>query len=129
FRETFRADINDALIECFEQSGLSKADIARKLGRRPEQVTRWLSAPCNLEIDTVADLALAFGMMPKIRLDRVGAQRSNQQCHRLVWFIERSADTLTSYVGLPSVKDSLGTAGETTITRYSPPSERILIDA
>lgn len=71
FREELRSEINDALLECFEASGLNKADIARKLDRQPEQITRWLSAPCNLETDTVSDLALALGPIPRVRFEKI----------------------------------------------------------
>lgn len=76
FRERFRGEINDQLLEAFQASGLSKADLARKLGRRPEQITRWLAAPNNLEADTLADLALALGMVPKISFERVSVSPS-----------------------------------------------------
>ena len=71
FRENFRAEINDQLVEALESSGLTKADIARKLGKRPEQVTRWLSAPCNLETDTMSDLALSLGLRPRVHFERI----------------------------------------------------------
>ena len=45
FRENFRGEINDHLLEFFHASVFTKADIARKLDRRPEQITRWLSSP------------------------------------------------------------------------------------
>lgn len=76
FRERFRGEINDQLLEAFQASGLSKADLARKLKRRPEQITRWLVAPNNLEADTLADLALALGMVPKISFERVSVSPS-----------------------------------------------------
>lgn len=76
FRERFRGEINDQLLEAFQASGLSKADLARKLKRRPEQITRWLAAPNNLEADTLADLAVALGMVPKISFERVSGSPS-----------------------------------------------------
>jgi transcriptional regulator with XRE-family HTH domain len=77
FRERFQGEINDQLLEAFQASGLSKADLARKLKRRPEQITRWLAAPNNLEADTLADLALALGMVPRIRFERVSVSPSD----------------------------------------------------
>lgn len=76
FRERFRGEINDQLLEAFQASGVSKADLARKLKRRPEQITRWLAAPNNLEADTLADLALALGMVPRISFERVSVSPS-----------------------------------------------------
>ena len=75
FREAFRESVNDQFLELYQaaaaQKGLTKKDIARKLGRRPEQITRWLAAPNNLEIDTVSDLALALGCAPVFGLRRL----------------------------------------------------------
>lgn len=44
-----------------KEQGYTRADLARRLGRRPEQVTRWLAGPGNLKIDTLSDLLLAMG--------------------------------------------------------------------
>lgn len=43
----------------FKKSGLSQADFARRLGKAPEIVSRLLSRPRNLEIDTFSDLLFA----------------------------------------------------------------------
>jgi len=39
-----------------EKDGFTRADLARKIGRRPEVITRWLGAPGNWRIETVAHL-------------------------------------------------------------------------
>jgi hypothetical protein len=43
-----------------KKSGLTKAELSKRLGRAPEQITRWLAAPGNLRLDTVSDLLLAM---------------------------------------------------------------------
>ncbi|MCY4151978.1 MAG: hypothetical protein OXE94_07055 [Aestuariivita sp.] len=64
FRERFRDHLYDLVIEEFEkkyQNGdLTRADIAKQIGRRPEQITRWLGAPGNWTLETVSDLLLAI---------------------------------------------------------------------
>src|SRR5690242_6032135 len=69
FQESFRSAVHQELLELFEgkkrNDGLSRGDLARKIGRRPEQLTRWLSAPTNLEIDTISDIALGMGFVPR----------------------------------------------------------------
>ena len=53
-----------ALMQLFldeKKLGFTRADLARRLGKRPEQVTRWLAGPGNLKIDTLSDLLLAMG--------------------------------------------------------------------
>ncbi|WP_162560308.1 helix-turn-helix domain-containing protein [Tritonibacter mobilis] len=48
------------LLELFEESDLSKADLAKMLGKKPEQITRWLAGPGNLKLDTLSDLIFAM---------------------------------------------------------------------
>jgi transcriptional regulator with XRE-family HTH domain len=43
-----------------EREGITKSKIARRLGCDPAQVTRWLSQPSNLELETISDLLLAM---------------------------------------------------------------------
>lgn len=81
FREKLRGEVNDQFLEAFHASGLTKADLARKLNKRPEQVTRWLSAPGNLESDTVSDIALALGLAARFRLERIEEVKSNNETH------------------------------------------------
>jgi DNA-binding phage protein len=75
FQENFRQEIQQQIIELFDflkaKKGLTRADLARKIGRRPEQVTRWLSSPTNLESDTISDIALGMGMIPKLTFESV----------------------------------------------------------
>lgn len=42
-----------------EGKGMTRAKLARRMGKRPEIVTRLLSAPGNWTLDTVSDLLLA----------------------------------------------------------------------
>jgi len=51
--------IHSFLLEAFQDSGLTKAEVAQMLGKRPEQVTRWLAGPGNLTLETVSDLIFA----------------------------------------------------------------------
>ena len=93
FRENLRGEINDQLLEIFRSSGLTKADISRKLDRRPEQITRWLSAPSNLEADTISDIALSLGCVPKIRFEKVGGEQSNARKHEFLTRFDGASST------------------------------------
>ncbi|MEC7593676.1 MAG: hypothetical protein VYA64_09600, partial [Pseudomonadota bacterium] len=44
----------------FRKSGLTQAELARRMGRRPEVVSRMLGAPGNWRLDTVSDLLFAI---------------------------------------------------------------------
>lgn len=76
FQEGFRAELHEKLIELAEklksEDGKNKAYIAKRIGKRPEQISRWLSSPTNLECDTVSDLALAMGYIPKVTFSHIG---------------------------------------------------------
>lgn len=93
FRENFRGEINDQLLESFEVSDLTKADIARKLDRRPEQITRWLLAPGNLESDTISDIALALGLVPRIRFEKIEEQKTNEEVHEFIARYQQSSSS------------------------------------
>lgn len=64
FRERFRDRLYELVVTEFlkkERAGeLTRADLARRIGRKPEQITRWLGAPGNWTIETVSDLLLAI---------------------------------------------------------------------
>jgi len=65
FRERFRDRLYELVLSEFlkrERTGeLTKAEVARRIGRKPEQITRWLGAPGNWTLETVSDLLLAIG--------------------------------------------------------------------
>lgn len=65
FQGRTRNRVHEAVLEAFrervERDALTRAELARRLGRRPEQVTRWLASPGNWTLDTVSDLLLALG--------------------------------------------------------------------
>lgn len=64
-REYFRNLVFQEILIAFKASGMTRASLARRLGRKPEQITRWFSAPGNLEIDTISDLLMAMGTRPE----------------------------------------------------------------
>ncbi len=65
FRERLKNKLYSlVLIEFLRQqqeNGLTKADLTRRIKRKPEQVTRWLGTPSNWTLDTVSDLLLGMG--------------------------------------------------------------------
>lgn len=80
FRERFRDRLYELVVEEFLKSGMTRAELARRISRKPEQVTRWLGAPGNWEIDTVSDMLLAIcKAQPRIELDRLNDQRRSNR--------------------------------------------------
>lgn len=63
FQERFRGRFFEFLVDRFvlaQVHGLTKAKLARRIGKPPEVINRWLGAPSNLTLDSVSDLLLGI---------------------------------------------------------------------
>lgn len=62
--ERLRNRVFEDVMRAFAQEAaagrITKAALARKLGKRPEQITRWFSGPSNWTLDTIGTLLLAL---------------------------------------------------------------------
>ena len=54
-------EISDSIDALMRQRGLSKKQFADALGRRPSEITKWLSGEHNFTISTLAMLSSFFG--------------------------------------------------------------------
>lgn len=54
-------EISDRIEFLMRQKGLSKKQLADALGRRPSEITKWLSGQHNFTIATLAMLSTFFG--------------------------------------------------------------------
>lgn len=54
------ARLSSFFAEEANRTGLTKRDLALRLDKDPAQITRWLSGPSNLTLDTLSDLLLAM---------------------------------------------------------------------
>ncbi len=53
----------------------SRAELARKIRRKPEQITRWLGSPGNWTLDTLSDLLLGMGLEPVVSAQSLASER------------------------------------------------------
>ncbi len=53
--------ISERIAELMQEKGLSKKEFADALGKRPSEVTRWLSGHHNFRLSTLAMLSVFFG--------------------------------------------------------------------
>lgn len=63
FQERLRIRVFNFLLSKFLQAqkkGLNKNVLAKRIGRPPEVINRWLGAPSNLTLDTISDLLLGI---------------------------------------------------------------------
>jgi hypothetical protein len=78
FQARLRNRLYDLVLRKFSQAEgekqMTKAELARRIGRRPEVITRLLSSPGNWTLDTVSDLLLGIaGEEPDVRTAKPGA--------------------------------------------------------
>ncbi|MDQ2666310.1 MAG: helix-turn-helix transcriptional regulator [Gemmatimonadota bacterium] len=68
--------VTDALEQEMDQAGVSRADMARLLGKSPAFVSQVLNGSRNMTIKTIADIALALGLQVRgIEFSGLGEMR------------------------------------------------------
>lgn len=64
FRQRQRNRLHNLVLKKFREasneSGLTRAKLARRMGRAPEAITRLLQSPGNWRLDTLSDMLLAI---------------------------------------------------------------------
>lgn len=67
-----------------ERDGITKRRIAERLGKDPAQITRWLSEPSNLTLDTISDLLMALHAEMDYRVTCFEEQPKSNIMHDMV---------------------------------------------
>lgn len=94
----------DLILSLFQrlakEKGITRAFLARRTGKSPEQITRLLSAPGNWTLETYTQLALAMGHKPKHALEPLAdLQRSNEHSERVAHAASIEAATRAAAMG------------------------------
>lgn len=80
-----RDEAHDQILATFaelaQKRGITRAFLARRIGKSPEQITRLLGAPGNWTLETYAHLALAMGFKPKHGLECIADMRQSNDHH------------------------------------------------
>ena len=53
--------ISNRIDELMQKKGLSKKQLAEAIGKRPSEITRWLSGEHNFTVSTLSMLSVFFG--------------------------------------------------------------------
>lgn len=65
-REGLIYNVTEDLLVLMEQQGVSKKELARRLGRSRSYVTQLLSGTRNMTLGTLSDICFALGTEPRI---------------------------------------------------------------
>jgi hypothetical protein len=88
FRQRQKNRVFTELVSFFaqeaERSGMTKKELAELLAKDPAQITRWLSAPSNFELDTLSDILLALGAEMDHRIVRFADRAKPNYVHPMI---------------------------------------------
>lgn len=100
------AKVLDLFFRLSKEEGVNKAFLARRLGKKPEQITRWLAAPGNWTLDTLSNLLVAMGYEPTFDVRELKTLRNSNHSHSSRYSsgnedrpILHGNITISSYVG------------------------------
>jgi hypothetical protein len=88
YRQRQRNRVFATIVELFaeeaEKGLITKKVLAEMLDKDPSQITRWLSVPSNLELDTISDILLAMGAEMDYRVVRLAERPKANYVHPLI---------------------------------------------
>lgn len=67
-REELIIDVTETLTQALESAGVTRAELARRLGRSPGFVSQVFGGGRNLTLRTIADIAAALSVRPALTL-------------------------------------------------------------
>lgn len=87
YRQRQKNHVFTELVQFFadeaERRQITKKELADALGKDPAQITRWLSAPSNFELDTLSDILLVLGAEMDHRIVRFSDRAKANDAHPL----------------------------------------------
>lgn len=101
FRQRLKNRLHSMILEEFshlEDAGkLSRGGLAKRMRKRPEQVTRILAAPGNWTLDTVSDLLLGMGCELSVGVRQIA--RGTEESPDESWYVTRISETIPGFFG------------------------------
>jgi len=65
-------DITEDICEAMEHQGISRSELANRLGVSRQYITNFLNTPTNTTLKSVVEFAVALGLEPHVRLQTTG---------------------------------------------------------
>ena len=93
------------LADVIKAKGLKKSELAARLGKRPSEITKWLSGTHNFTYDTICDLERALD------INLINLEMPKKEIHVFCYNIEvdQKQTPLTNPFPYESSLDSIGT--------------------
>lgn len=91
-QEELILQVTEALTQALDEAGVKKTELARRLGKTPGFVSQVFGGGRNLTLRTVADIAGALSLRPRLELSSVqDSMLGNYVCrHQDVWQLEQN---------------------------------------
>jgi hypothetical protein len=103
FRAQLRYSFHDLVLREFlrqeDKEGFTQADLARRIHRKPSQVSKLLGAPGNWTFNTVSDLLLGMKALPDVSI------MSLEERTALDWGDSEDSVSLDKLEKMPAVSD------------------------
>lgn len=113
YRARLKNRLHQLVLREFENSGITRAELARRIRKKPEQITRWLNSPGNLRLDTVSDLLLGISFS-EISAESISLKRPPRNFDRPNWLNQERDHHIPGYALKPSSQTVLQPQATTT---------------
>lgn len=80
--ERLKADVVEAILRAMKRKGVNKNQLAERVGKSRQWVSRVLNETNNFTVGTIAQLACALGVKPRITLSAPRKAASRKQTSR-----------------------------------------------
>ena len=120
-RSRNRHRLSTVIIREFKKSGLTQADLARRAGKPPETICRWLATPGNMRADSLSDLLFSIsGAVPTYGLD-YPLERPARNDTQPEWFTQPKAGKKSADVPKSKIQQDASSVAEANAQNILPP--------
>lgn len=92
-REELVYNVTEDILVALEDLGISKKELARRLGKSRSYVTQILSGARNMTLGSLSDICFALDIKPKITISVDGVIESMERAGEIHWTMESELKT------------------------------------